>query len=84
MSKGRPVANKYKVPVKMWRKWTRDAQKLFNLMMQSMRPSMQWAFLHPKAKLMAREHWQTTRWNAAWIAADCLTKNTYLGKVKNV
>lgn len=84
MSKGRPVANKYKVPERQWNKWTREAQKVFNLMMQSLRPAMQWAFLHPNAKLMTREHWQTIRWNVAWVAAAAITEGTYLGKVKNV
>lgn len=83
-NRGRPVANPHKVPKRQWRKWSRDAQKLFNMMMRSMRPSMQWAFLHPTAKLMTREQWATTRWNAAWCAADCLNEGTYLGKVENV
>ncbi len=27
-------------------------------------------FLHPRATPMARGHWTTTAWNAAWLAAN--------------
>lgn len=66
---GRPVTNRHKVPLKQWRKWSNHAKKVFNDVMYQMRPKMQWVFLHPDAKAMPKEHWQTTRWNAAWVAA---------------
>lgn len=80
-SRGRPVANPHKVPKAQWRKWSRTAQKTFNLMMQSLRPSMQWAFLHNGAKLMARKDWQVTRWNVSWEAASIAHEKKPLGKV---
>lgn len=84
MSKGRPVSNKHKVPKRKWNKWSRAARKTFNDMMYSMRPKMQWAYLHPAAKLMTREHWQTTRWNASWIAADLVDGLGVLKGISNV
>lgn len=81
---GRPVTNRHKVPVKQWRRWSNHAKKVFNDVMQSMRPKMQWAFLHPKAKPMMKEHWQTVRWNAAWEAAHAANGSGPLGKVKIV
>lgn len=81
---GRPVHNKHKVPMKQWRKWTNLAKKVFNDMMESMRPSMQHAFLHPQASAMAKAHWQTTRWNAAWTAAGAANGEGFLRGVVNV
>lgn len=73
---GRPVANKYKVRASRWKRWSRQAQRVFNLTYYSMRPKMQHLFLHPKAVTMSREHWETIRWNAAWIAADAADEIT--------
>lgn len=67
---GQPVKNKHKVPVKQWNKWSNHARRVFNDMMYSLRPSMQFAFLHPDANAAPLEHWQTTRWNVAWVAAE--------------
>jgi hypothetical protein len=78
---GRPVLNKHKVPLKQWNKWSNLAKKVFNDMMESMRPSMQWAFLHPAAQLMPKEHWGTTRWNASWEAANAANGEGGLRKV---
>ena len=69
---GRPVANKNKVPKKQWDKWSRQAQKVFNLVYRSMRPSNQHVYHHPEAPMLAARHWQTVRWNASWIAADAV------------
>lgn len=66
---GRPVANKHKVPQKMWRKWSNHARRVFNTMMSDLRPSMQWAFLHNKTTAVPKEQWQVTRWNASVMAA---------------
>jgi hypothetical protein len=66
---GRPVTNKHKVPKSQWGRWSPQAQKTFNAMYRSLRPSMQFAFLHLGATPMSREHWETTRWNVAWEAA---------------
>lgn len=70
MNIGRPVSNRYKVPAKQWEKWSNTARRVFNGTYFAMRPSMQFAFLHPKAAPISREHWDTVRWNAAWMAAE--------------
>ena len=67
---GRPVVNKHKVPAKQWDSWSNHARKVFNTMYHSLRPSMQFAFIHPEVSPMAKKHWETTRWNAAWEAAS--------------
>lgn len=71
---GRPVSNKHKVPKRAWDKWTRDAQKLFNSVYESLRPSMQAVMHHPDASPLPMKHWQVLRWNVAWTAAAELTK----------
>lgn len=67
---GQPVKNKHKVPKKQWNKWSNHARRVFNDMYYSLRPSMQFAFLHPDCPPMKKEHWATTRWNASWEAAQ--------------
>lgn len=62
-------ANLYHVPGKKWRKWSANARGVFNLVYSTMR-SNQRLFAHPKAVAVSREHWGTTAWNAAWIAAN--------------
>lgn len=69
---GQPVKNKHKVPQKMWDKWSNLSRRVFNDMMYSMRPTMQFAFLHPGATAQKKDHWQTTRYNAAWSAAEAV------------
>lgn len=71
-TRGRPVANRYKVPVRTWRRWSKAAQKVFNILYESMRPGMQWVYMHPDAPLMDAKHWATVRWNAAWEAANAI------------
>jgi len=71
-SRGHPVRNKYKVPKRMWNKWGSPARRMFNDMMYALRPRVQMLFLHPDATAAPRKHWETTRWNVAWIAADTL------------
>ena len=63
------VTNKHRVPGKQWRRWTASAQRVFNEVYCRMRDS-QSMFLHPKASPQTPDHWNTTAWNAAWIAAD--------------
>lgn len=80
--RSRPVVNKYKVPKAQWDKWSNDARRVFNRLYHEMRPACQWIFVHPKAQILPREQWQTTRWNAAWAAADAVDrqpiKNRYV------
>ncbi len=66
---GRPVTNKHKVPKKQWDKWSNHARKVFNQMFHKMRPTNQFAFMHPDAPPLLKEHWRTVRWNVAWEAA---------------
>lgn len=65
------IANRYKVPKRTWSKWSDDARVLFNRLYGSM--GDQSLCSHPKATPQAREHWKTTRWNAAWMAAHELS-----------
>lgn len=78
---GRPVTNKHKVPRKMWVRWSRLAQKVFNQVYHEMRPRRQWVFLHPQAKPTSAALWQTTRWNAACTAADAANGDPPLTKI---
>jgi hypothetical protein len=75
---GRPVVNKYKVPKKQWDRWSSDAKRVFNALYHSMRPSMQFVFIHPEARAYPQKHWDTTRWNAAWEAACLVDRQSYV------
>jgi hypothetical protein len=66
--------NPYKVQQGQWKKWSEQARGVFNSVYAAM--SDQRLFIHPKAAKVSREHWQTTRWNAAWIAAEAVDENT--------
>lgn len=62
--------NRHRVPTKAWKNWSGSARRVFNIVFEIMRD--QEIFLHPKATPSRREHWKTTRWNAAWIAAEAV------------
>ena len=79
---GRPVTNKHKVPKKQWDSWSNEAKRVFNEMYYSMRPRMQFAFLHPDAFAAPRSHWETTRWNAAWEAAQIVDGRRSVSRVR--
>jgi len=64
--------NRYKVSKRQWAKWTEEGRRLFNDLYGVMRD--QDLFSHPKAERRPREHWDTTRWNAAWMAADLVSR----------
>lgn len=68
--------NKYKVPVKKWRRWGSQARAVFNSTFQQMEND-QWVFVHREATAASSRHWKVTAWNAAFAAADnvqrCLT-----------
>lgn len=68
------MKNKHKVPVKQWRRWSIVAQGVFNEVFSEMLRD-QCQLLHPQAAVAKREHWRTTCWNAAWIAADAVMKS---------
>jgi hypothetical protein len=57
------------VPRAQWRKWGNLSRHVFNEVYGTMAEN-QGLFLHPKARKNTLECWNTTAWNAAWIAAD--------------
>jgi hypothetical protein len=60
--------NTHQVPKRSWRKWNNQARYIFNQVYAQM--GYQPAMKHPKAELMHPDHWNTLRWNSAWVAAD--------------
>lgn len=71
------VSNRYKVPLRQWRKWSPTAKRLFNSVYSYMNRNQD-MFQHPKAVVQTKVHWKTTAWNAAWIAA-CDLEQYYRG-----
>jgi len=65
------LENPAKVPVRQWRKWSERAREVFNQVFAEMNDN-QHLFLHPKAIENKPAHWNTTAFNAAWIAADAV------------
>jgi hypothetical protein len=63
--------NRYKVPLKKWRKWSASARRVFNETYSAM-ANNQMTFLHPQQDKISGRLWRTTAWNAAWIAADAV------------
>lgn len=63
------VVNKFEVPKRAWKRWSNQARAVFNDTYSVMMDNPQ-LFLHPQAKRAPAEHWRTTSWNAAWIAAE--------------
>lgn len=72
----RTVANKHKVSQNQWRKWNTLARKVFNEVYSTMKRN-QPLFLHPKQSKTEPKLWNTTAWNAAWIAADAIKGNKH-------
>jgi hypothetical protein len=62
--------NIYFVPKKLWAKWPRASQALFN---QTMDNTADRFCLAPSVSLSA-DDWWTIQWNIAWIAADNLAR----------
>jgi len=56
-----------KVPAK----WTPEARRLFRELHAHM--GDQHSYTHPQAPQLSRAQWETTRWNAAWMAAEMLS-----------
>ena len=61
--------NKFKVPKKQWKKWNEAEQELFNSLFEHMN-SNQDLYKHPALGSSDSDKWNTTAWNAAWMAAD--------------
>jgi hypothetical protein len=81
---GRKVKNRFKVPVKMWNRWSNHARRVFNQVHLELRPSMQTMVMHPQAPVLHLEHWKTIRWNAAWLAANAANGDHRYTRVINV
>ena len=71
LDKGIDARNRYKVPVKQWRKWSRIARTVFNRV-YNFAINNESLLMHPKAPASKPVHWKTTAWNAAWVAADAV------------
>ena len=65
------IKNLHKVPQAQWRKWNEAEKQLFNDIRSDMLENKR-QYLHPKQKPPVDEYWDTTTWNAAWMAADYL------------
>lgn len=68
------VENEYAVSKRQWKKWDEQERYLFNSIYTQMmsRPDL---FMHPETMKLLHHPlmtWETTAWNAAWIAADDL------------
>lgn len=61
--------NDFDVPADVWGSWTDRAKDVFNRLYWYMIQN-QSIFKHPQAPVLEDEHWKTTAWNAAWIAAN--------------
>lgn len=61
--------NRFKVPSARWNRWGDAARCVFNSVMLKMKDDQR-LYLHPKTEPMPKVRWQTTAWNAAWIAAE--------------
>lgn len=79
---GRKVVNRHKVPLKQWNKWSNHAKRVFNWMMMELRPSRQTLLVHPQAAIVHKDHWQTIRWNASWLAAEGANGEKRYSKIK--
>lgn len=62
------VENVARVPQKQWRRWSPNARAVFNALYTA--TADQEIITHPKAPVLADDHWLTIRWNMAWLAAD--------------
>jgi len=62
------ATNRHKVPKKQWRKWCELSRMTFNETYTIMKGNQD-LFLHPETGKSKKDHWKTTAWNAAWIAA---------------
>ena len=59
--------NSYKVPQKVWSRWSKGRQAVFNRVFGELKHQT-WG--HPKADVMPAAHWKTIAWNASWIAGE--------------
>mgnify|MGYP006914173374 FL=1 len=65
------ISNKYKVPKRQWRKWSRVQRLIFNETYGYASRSQQAFNAHPETSKLRRRPWKTVCWNIAWVAAGC-------------
>lgn len=67
--------NHYKVDRTQWNKWNPQQRNIFEHVYSSMVDNPE-VFQHPESlgddgkTTVPHDHWSTTAWNAAWVAAD--------------
>lgn len=71
---GRPVINRHGVPNKVWGKWSRDRQHLFNTIMHEMRPSRQTLLIPLCTPTMKRSEWDLFRHSVADVLSEVIQK----------
>lgn len=67
------VTNTHRVPSRMWRRWTIVGRHVFNKTYTHMVQNQD-VYKHPQAQTVPEEHFKTTAWNAAFIAADICSR----------
>lgn len=65
------IENINKVPKSQWKKWTPQAQRVFNYLFEQMTLDQN-LYLHPRGLQNPPEMWRTTAWNASWMAAEAV------------
>ncbi len=68
------VKNIYNVDEDRWASWSKKSRKMFNHLYDTMAGNQD-LYSHPKAAQQIDEYWDTTAWNAAWTAADCINRS---------
>lgn len=61
--------NRYSVSKRVWNKWSKEAQDMFNSC-YSWTYNNQTNASHPNMPKINMIHWETIAWNIAWIAAN--------------
>ena len=59
--------------IQLDKKWSKSAKETFFSVFSIMKNQNK--FVHPKQELVAKEHWDTIRHNAAWTAAEVYDGN---------
>lgn len=78
LSEGAKTQNVHNVQARQWRKWNQQSRFIFNYVYGQM--AYQNVVTHPDAAKMPEDHWDTIRWNAAWLAADAAWESVRGGK----
>lgn len=71
------VKNVYRVPKKVWTRWTLVGKHVFNKTMEFSTTSGSELMCNPKMTEeyhISDEYWKTIAWNHAWISADIASR----------